>query len=111
MDLTTAAYIVAGMTAFALAVELGTIAHDEWHWRKFRRAVRADRKRRNAEAAPRVIDSPTFAAAIRTANAQLSAHRHAATAPSIAAAIQQARPALPDLPALLLQNHIKDAQK
>ena len=49
-----------------------------------------------AAARPRVIDSPTFAAAIRTANAQLAANRHAATAPAIAQAIQSARPALPD---------------
>ena len=43
-----------------------------------------------------MIDSPTFAAAIHTANAQLAANRHAATAPAIAQAIQSARPALPD---------------
>lgn len=54
--------------------------------------------RANRAARPRVIDSPTFAAAIRTASAQLAANRHAATAPAIAQAIQSARPALPALP-------------
>ena len=105
MDLITGAYIVGGMTAFALAVELGTIANDEWHWRKFRRAMRADRKRRNAERPARVIDSPNFRAAIAASRAQLAqtpqapqtdaASRYAQTAPHIAATIQQARPALP----------------
>ena len=108
MDLITAAYIVGGMTAFALAVELGTIANDEWHRRKFRRAMRADRKRSNAERPARVIDSHNFRAAIAASRAQLAqapqapqapqtdaASRYAATAPHIAATIQQARPALP----------------
>ena len=84
--------IIAGCGT-AIALELACNLADRRAERRFKAALRA----RNASR-PRVIDSPTFAAAIRTANAQLSAHRHAATAPAIAQAIQSARPALPDLP-------------
>lgn len=84
--------IIAGC-AVAIAVEIGCNLADRRAERRYKAAMRARQAAR-----PRVIDSPTFAAAIRTANAQLSAHRHAATAPAIAQAIQSARPALPDLP-------------
>ena len=83
--------IIAGCAA-AIALEIGCNLADRRAERRFKAAMRARLAR------PRVIDSPTFAAAIRTANAQLAAHRHAATAPAIAQAIQSARPALPDLP-------------
>ena len=82
--------IVAGCGT-AIALEIGCNLADRRAERRFKSAMRADRAAR-----PRVIDSPTFAAAIHTANAQLAAHRHAATAPAIAQAIQSARPALPD---------------
>ena len=82
--------IIAGCGA-AIAIEIGCNLADRRAERRFKAALRANRAAR-----PRVIDSPTFAAAIHTANAQLSAHRHAATAPAIAQAIQSARPALPD---------------
>ena len=82
--------IIAGC-ATVFAVEIGYIVSDRREERRFKAAMRAKRAAR-----PRVIDSPTFAAAIHTANAQLAAQRHAATAPAIAQAIQSARPALPD---------------
>ena len=82
--------IIAGC-ATALALEIGCIVSDRRAERRFTAAMRAKRSARQ-----RVIDSPTFAAAIRTANAQLAAHRHAATAPAIAQAIQSACPDLPD---------------
>ena len=89
---TFALAIIAGCGA-AIALEIGCNLADRRAERRFKAALRAHRAAR-----PRVIDSPTFAAAIQTANAQLSAHRHAATAPAIAQAIQSVRPALPDLP-------------
>ena len=82
---------IVAMCAAAIAVEIGCIVSDRRTERRYKAAMRAKRAAR-----PRVIDSPTFAAAIRTANAQLAANRHAATAPAIAQAIQSARPALPD---------------
>ena len=82
--------IIAGF-ATVFAAEIGCIVSDRREARRYKAAMRAKRAAR-----PRVIDSPTFAAAIHTANAQLAANRHAATAPAIAQAIQSARPALPD---------------
>lgn len=91
MTLSLAVTITLGALAAAIAVEIGCIVSDRRAERRYKAAMRAKRATR-----PRVIDSPTFAAAIRTANAQLAANRHAATAPAIAQAIQSARPALPD---------------
>ena len=91
MTLSLAITITLTAIAAAIAVEIGCIVSDRRADRRFKAAMRATRTAR-----PRVIDSPTFAAAIRTANAQLAANRHAATAPAIAQAIQSARPALPD---------------
>ena len=91
MTLSLAVTITLGALAAAIAVEIGCIVSDRREERRFKAAMRARRATR-----PRVIDSPTFAAAIHTANAQLAANRHAATAPAIAQAIQSARPALPD---------------
>ena len=93
MTLSMFAIAIIASCAAAIALEIGCNLADRRAERRFKAAMRATRAAR-----PRVIDSPTFAAAIRTANAQLSAHRHAATAPAIAQAIQSARPALPDLP-------------
>lgn len=91
MTLSTLAAAIIALCALALAVEIAVTLADRRAERRYKAAMRANRAAR-----PRVIDSPTFAAAIRTANAQLSAARHAATAPAIAQAIQSARPALPD---------------
>ena len=91
MSLFMFAITIIALCAVALAVEIGCNLSDRRAERRFKVAMRAKRAAR-----PRVIDSPTFAAAIRTANAQLAAHRHAATAPAIAQTIQSARPALPD---------------
>ena len=91
MTLSLAVTITLGALAAAIVVEIGCNLSDRRAARRFKVAMRA----RNVSR-PRVIDSPTFAAAIRTANAQLAANRHAATAPAIAQAIQSARPALPD---------------
>lgn len=93
MSLSIAGTITLSAIAAAIAVEIGCIVSDRRDERRFKAAMRAKRAVR-----PRVIDSPTFAAAIHAANAQLAAIRHAATAPAIAQAIQSARPALPDLP-------------
>ena len=94
MSLSIAVTITLTAIAVAIAVEIGCIVSDRREERRFKAAMRARRATRTAR--PRVIDSPTFAAAIHTANAQLAANRHAATAPAIAQAIQSARPALPD---------------
>ena len=94
MTLTMFAVAIIAGCGTAIAIEIGCNLADRRAERRFKAAMRANRAAR-----PRVIDSPTFAAAIRTASAQLSAHRHAATAPAIAQAIQSARPALPALPA------------
>ena len=91
MTLSLAVTITLGAISAAIAVEIGCIVSDRRAERRYKAAMRAKRAAR-----PRVIDSPTFAAAIHTANAQLAANRHAATAPAIAQAIQSARPALPD---------------
>ena len=91
MSLSIAVTITLAAIAAAIAVEIGCIVSDRREERRYKAAKRAARTAR-----PRVIDSPTFAAAIHTANAQLAANRHAATAPAIAQAIQSARPALPD---------------
>ena len=91
MTLSLAITITLAALAAAIAVEIGCNISDRRAERRFKAAMRANRAAR-----PRVIDSPTFAAAIHTANAQLAANRHAATAPAIAQAIQSARPALPD---------------
>lgn len=91
MTLSMFAVAIIALCAVALAVEIGCNLSDRLAERRFKIAMRA----RNVSR-PRVIDSPTFAAALRTANAQLAANRHAATAPAIARAIQSARPALPD---------------
>ena len=92
MTLSIFAFAVMALCAAAFVVEIACILSDRRAERRFKSAMRAKRAAR-----PRVIDSPTFAAAIRTANAQLAANRHAATAPAIAQAIQSARPALPDM--------------
>lgn len=92
MTLLLAVAIIAFCTA-AITIEIACNLSDRRAERRYKAAMRAERAAR-----PRVIDSPTFAAAIRTANAQLAANRHAATAPAIAQVIQSARPALPALP-------------
>ena len=91
MTLSLFAIAIIAVCGAAITLEIGCNLADRRAERRFKAAMRANRAER-----PRVIDSPTFAAAISTANAQLSAHRHAATAPAIAQAIQSARPALAD---------------